>query len=402
MKTEPGEDTAPERSDPLPKPLQSLEGLHDPFDWYERKRSAAPVHYDPHRDVYDVFSYDLVRRSLQDNDRLVRKPLARDHGDTTSPFSYLDSAMVWSDGESHRQSKRELFEYFRPDRLAGLQATIREITDDQLDVALRGGPAFDFVEEFAVPVPLRVIMSMVGIPQADHRQVLGWLNTFREVMNSEFSAKESYNEARMAEPVAYFRDLLAEKRADPDDDLASRLVAETDLDPATIGANCFDFILAGQGTMSEFLSNALFLFDRNGLVDQYHEYDLEAVLEEVLRVRSPLQSRARETAQPVSIGDTSIPAGETVILWIGAANRDPAQYERPDAFLPERNPEHLAFGNGPHTCIGAPLARMQAPIVLQAFLSRVDGVDIDTDSLEPKRKASKLGFERMRVVTEPA
>lgn len=385
----------------LPEPLRSKQALHDPFEWYERMRSASPVRHDPQRDVYDVFTHEHVKESLQDDDRFVRKELSRSHTSPDDPFSYLDNAMIWSDGPAHKQGKSRLFEYFRPSMLEGFRASIEGISESQLRTALGGDPAFDFIRDFAVPVPLRVIMDVVGVPQDDHERMLEWLETFRRVMNSEYSAKESTDGERMGDAVEYFRGVIAERSRTPRDDLISRLAAETDLTDAEIGANCFDFILAGQGTMSEFLSNALFLFAENDLLEDIDAYDLPVVLEEVLRYRTPLQSRARVTAEPVTLGGTAIPEGETVILWLGSANRDPKRYDRPDAFVPERDPDHLAFGSGSHTCIGAPLARLQAPIVLRTFLDAFERIEIVEDGFEPKPKASKLGFERLRVSTTP-
>ncbi len=384
----------------LPEALRSEQALHDPFGWYDRMRRDSPVRYDRQRDVYDVFTHEHVKTALQDDERFHRKELSRSHMSPTDPFTYLDNAMIWSDGPAHKQGKSQLFEYFRPTLLEGFRDSIREVSESQLETALESGPAFDFIDEYAVPVPLRVIMDIVGVPQEDHRRMLAWLETFREVMNSEYSAAESTDGERMAAAVEYLQGVIAERKQDPKNDLVSRLITETDLTDAEVGSNCFDFILAGQGTMSEFLSNALYLFAEEGLLESIGDHELDVVLEEVLRYRTPLQSRARETAEAVTVGGTEIPAGETVILWIGSANRDPACYDRAGEFLPDRDPEHLAFGSGSHTCIGAPLARLQAPIVLRTFLEAVEEIDIVHDGIGPKPKASKLGFERLPVSVE--
>jgi len=400
MVIESGPDNPTELPESLPGPLQTKDALHDPSGWYAEQRRAAPVQYDNHRGVYDVFSYNHVKTALQDNDRLARKSLNQNHAGTQNPFSYIDTAMVWSDGTDHRRMKSQLFEYFRPDLLADLNDSIEEIACSQIKTALESGPEFDFVEEFAVPVPLRVVMELVRIPRRDQQRVLKWLQTFRGVMYSEYSAAGSTNPSEMAEAVEYFESLVARRRNEPTNDLISTLVAETDLSDAEIGSNCFDFVLAGQGTMSEFLSNALYLFVEHELLEDIEFDDLGVVLEEVLRYRSPLQSRARMTTQPVEIHETRIPSGETVILWIGAANRDPNRYDHPEQFRPDRDPDHLAFGSGAHACIGAPLARLQAPIVMRTFLEHVDSVDIQRDGMEPKTKASKLGFERLPIEVE--
>ncbi len=381
----------------IPEPLKSPGRLHDPFEWYDNKRATAPVQYDPKRDVYDVFSYDLVKNGLQNSNQLIRKNLSESHLNTPTAFSYIDTAMVWSDGPAHKAAKSQLFKYFRPSMLEGLTESIETIANQQLETATNNGPTFEFVEEFAVPVPLRVIMDVVGVPQEDHHQLLEWLETFREVMYSEYSAVGPADGAAMEDAVAYMRQLVADRSQEPKNDLISQLAAETELSYEEIGSNCFDFILAGQGTMSELLSNALYIFWNENLLGELDEYDLSVVLEEVLRYRSSLQSRARETVESVRLGETEIPSGETVILWIGAANRDPAQFDRPHEFIPDRNPDHLAFGNGPHACIGAPLARLEAPIILQTVIDQFDTITIDTETMTPKSKASKLGFEHLPV-----
>ncbi len=386
--------------DSLPEPLQSEEALHDPFDWYREQRRTAPVHYDPKREVYDVFSYEHVKAGLQSAEALQRKRLSGSHADGQTPFSYLDNGMVWSDGPDHKQTKGQLFKYFQPGLLADLDASIEALCKSQLETALEDGTQFDFVTDFADPVPLRVIMDVVGIPESDQQQMLDWLNTFRSVMNSEYSAEESRDEHKMEATVEYFRELVAERKANPQDDLISNLALESDLSDAKIGANCFDFILAGQGTMSELLSNALYLFEKHDITGE--EHDIDVVLEEVLRYRSPLQSRARITTESVTIADTEIPAGKTVILWIGAANRDPAQYDRPEEFVPDRKPDHLAFGSGPHNCIGAPLARLEAPVIMRTVLEYFEDINLIEEEAAPMSKASKVGFQKLPVETQLA
>lgn len=392
-----GSDNDKDIQDLLPEPLQSEEALHDPFDWYREQRETAPVQYDPKRTVYDVFSYEHVNTGLQEAEALQRKQLSGSHTDGQSPFSYLDRGMVWSDGPDHKQTKGQLFKYFQPGLLAELEESIEALCEAQLETALEDGTRFDFVTEFADPVPLRVIMDVVGIPGDEHQQMLDWLNTFRAVMNSEYSAAGSRDEHKMEEPVEYFQDLVAERTANPQDDLISELAHESELSDATIGANCFDFLLAGQGTMSELLSNALYLFEHHDITGESHE--LSVVLEEVLRYRSPLQSRARETTESVTLGGTEIPASETVILWIGAANRDPAQYETPEQFVPDRNPDHLAFGSGPHNCIGAPLARLEAPIIMRTVLEYFAEIELLEEEATPMSKASKVGFQTLPIET---
>lgn len=388
--------------DTLPEPLKSEAALNDPSDWYDEMRGNSPVHYDDRRGVYDVFSYEHVKRGLQDGERLARQGLSENPDDTKDPFTYVGKAMMWSNGSEHAQAKQQLFEYFQPSRMLKLRDSIEELAEAQLDVALQDGPEFDFVDDFATPVPLRVIMDFVGVPRADHQRVLDWLETLRNVAYSESSAVGTKDGSRLEEPAEYFRELVARRQSDPQDDIISHLLTETALSEMEIGSNCFDFIAAGQSTMSGLFANALYLFETEDLYGELDRYGLDVVLEEVLRYRAPLQGRARVTTDSVTLHGTTIPPGEKVILWIGAANRDPDVYDRPNTFIPDRDPDHLAFGNGPHTCIGAPLARVEAPVVLRAFLDRLDEFVLHIEESKPKTAASRLGFQRLPVSAKTA
>lgn len=383
-----------EIAESTPEPLQSVHKLHDPFDWYKEMRDKAPVRYDPHRDVYDVFTYKHVRKGLEDGEHLIRPNLSSSESDT--PLSYIDNAIVWTDGPDHNQSKGQLFPSFTPNQITDFRDNISTIVEKQIRLTVDNTSRFDFVTDFAAPVPLRVIMDFVGVPDHELDQILDWLLKFRDQRHSEFSQFGNGRPSHMSEAVTYFKRLIAKRRSDPGDDLISRLVTSTTLDEVAIGANCFNFILAGQGTLTNLLSDALYTFAKHNLIGELDQYDLNVVIEEVLRYRAPLQSRSRVTTQPLTLGGTDIPEGETVILWIGSANRDPARFTQPDSFLPERNPDHLSFGRGPHTCIGAPLARLEAPIVLQTFFDTFDQINIGAP-YQPTPNPSELGFERLPV-----
>lgn len=387
-----------ERSESTAHPSQSVGDLHDPFEWYADMRTDGPVRYDPDRDVYDVFSYRHVKEALADGERLTRPDLST--AESNTPLSYIDEAIVWTDGPRHTQSKGQLFPSFTPARVAEFREEITAIVEDQLRLAVADGPRFDFVAEFASPVPLRVIMGFVGVPEHEQDRVLDWLLKFRDQRHSEFGRFGSGRPSQMSEAVEYFEDLVARRKRDPRDDLVSRLVTDTELDDRTVGANCFNFILAGQGTLTNLLSNAVYLFDEHDLIGAIDQYDLDVVLEEVLRYRSPLQSRARVATRPLKLGGTDIPEGETVILWIGSANRDPEAFADPGSFVPERDPDHLSFGSGAHTCIGAPLARLEAQIALETLFESVDRIDVGA-SHRPTPNPSELGFERLPVEVDP-
>lgn len=380
-----------------PTPLKTKAGLHDPFSWYKKMRSQSPVHYDSRREVYDIFGFQQVKNGLQDN-ALVRKSLA-DDSNRTSPFSYIDNAIVWMDGPQHNRSKGEFFKYFRPGEINTFENTIRELTTNQLDQAVANGTEFDFVSELAEPLPLRVIMSMVGVPDEDMDKAIEWLMTFREVTYSEFSDFDSKQPERLSSVVKYFSDLVEKRRAEPQDDLISNLIEDDELDDIAIGSNAFNFILAGQGTLTSLLANSVYLLDKFDCYSSIDQSQIDVVLEEILRYRSPLQARTRKTKQQTEIGEMTVPQDETVVLWIGSANRDPDIFKNPDKFVIERDPDHIAFGSGSHTCIGAPLARLEASIILKTLFDYFEDITV-RDSYIPLAKPSDLGFEKLPVKTK--
>lgn len=380
----------------VPTGLQSRDGLLEPFEWYHANRHADPIQYDPDRGVWDVFRYTDVKEIFHSPETFRRPNLSpRSESAADDPLKYLGDAMVWSDGPGHDDSKRATLGHFSPVALEGIRPVIEQIAADELAAHFSSGEPFDFVTEYAIPVTLKIPMKLLGVPESDYNRVLEWIETFDEITVSEHSDRESTNPEAMAETVAYFEELMADRARNPQDDLISLLVNQTPLDRRFIGANAFDILFAGQGTMTDFLSNAIYLHGEHRIFDT--DLEMETVLEEVLRYRSPIQAQARRTVEPATVGGVDIPAGERVICWIGAANRDPTQYDEPDVFDPARDPDHLAFGHGSHSCIGFTLARLEAPIILETFFDAVGDLEVLADAVVPATTPQLLTYDRLPV-----
>ncbi len=383
----------------VPTGLQSKHGLLEPFGWYRKQRHRAPVQFDPDRGVWDVFGYDETKEIFHSPSTFKRPNLSPHAGsavDADDPLQYLGDAMVWSDGTGHDTTKQNMFSQFTPRTLESIEPTIRRIARAEIRDRFRSGELFDFANEYAVPVTLKVPMELLGVPESDYDRILEWIETFDEVTLSEYSDRESTNPEAMSEAVTYFERVMAERAENPQDDLISVLVNQTPLDRRFIGANCFDILFAGQGTVTDFLSNAIYLHDQHGILTDANR-EVETVLEEVLRYRSPIQCQARRTTEAVTIGGSTIPADQRVICWIGSANRDPAEYTNPDAFSPGRNPDHLAFGHGSHSCIGFSLARLEASVVLGEFFDALGEIELLEDGVVPATTPQLLTYEQLPV-----
>ncbi len=383
----------------VPDGLKSKDDQIAPFDWYRRNRQNCEVRYDQSRDVYDLFSYEAVKEAFHMPKQLVRPdPSITDKNtnvDSTDPFKYIGQSILWTDGNSHHKMKQEMFSHFTPSALSGFRSKIDEVVEEELSEEINGKRSFDFVAEFAIPVTLKIPMELLGLPKQDYMTVFEWIEAFMETSLSEYSSKDSEESTKLIEATEYLDDIIQDRTQNPKDDLISIFVHQTSMDPEQIGANCWEILLAGQGTMTDFISNALYLDQTKSIFSRPN--NMSNILEEVLRYRSPVQCQARTTTEQTHICGTTIPADSRVVLWIGSANRDAEKFENPDQFDPSRNTDHLAFGHGSHSCIGFKLARIQAPIIFTSLFNHFKTIKLHEERVLPIPSPAILSFERLPV-----
>lgn len=248
---------------------------------------------------------------------------------------------------------------------------------------------------------------MLGIPPEDRARFRRWSDAI-VTTGAGAGAAAGAAQGEMAE---YFGALLERRRREPRDDLISALLAARiegrRLDEVEVLGFCVLLLVAGNETTTNLLGNAVLCLDEHPAVAGHLRAApdlLPALIEETLRYRSPVQAMFRRATADTPLGDRTIPAGARVVAWIGAANRDPAQFPAPDRFDPARQPNrHLAFGQGVHFCLGAPLARLEARIALAALVARLP--DLRRDPAAPlERLASFIvyGVRRLPVTFSPS
>jgi cytochrome P450 len=320
------------------------------------------------------------------------------------------------DPPDHTRLRKLVSKAFAPRVIARLAPRIRELSHDLLDAAARGDGEegggrrlFEVVSQFAYPLPVRIISELLGVPPGDHSRFAGWSASLAHSVQPQFVAPDpaavaAAVQARL-EFGAYFRELIAARRARPADDLLTELIrAEDDgqrLSEQELIATCVLLLVAGHETTVGLISNAILALLRHPgqLALLRADPGLAApAAEETLRYDTPVQLTGRVARGDMRVGPVRAPDGAVLLLLLAATGRDPAAFPDPDRFDITRGPgNHLAFAAGPHFCLGAPLARLEAEIALQAFAARVTEPELDPEGLVYKPNLNLRGPARLPV-----
>lgn len=355
----------------------------DPHAFLAQLRQEGPVHrirLGSGGYAWLVTRYEEARQALNDQ-RLamgpelkfrVGRPLPADAYQATSKH------MLNADPPDHTRLRRLVSKAFTVRRMEDMRPHIQRIADQLIDSFDSSGEV-DLIEDYAFPLPLRVICDLIGVPAMDREAFRDWSN----VMIANYAQHTPESTEAIFLLASYVRELVARKRADPDDALLSALIEATDagdrLDEDELTSTVFLLLIAGHETTVNLIGNAMYLLlkhpDKAAWLRQ-NPGAVPAAIEEVLRYESPVMNTPfRVTTEPVRCGDVTIPAGELVLVSLLSANRDGVVFDSPnDIDLSRRESQHLAFGFGIHYCLGAPLARVEAQIAVLALLRRFPGV----------------------------
>ena len=378
--------------------LTSPEYARNPYPTYQRLREEAPVYWCAPWNCWILTRYDDITRTLQNHHDftcLGRLTAAMSlpepmQAQFQALIRHYSQGLINVDPPDHTRMRQLVHQAFTPRTIRRLSEHIEAIVEGLLDgVAERG--EMDVIWDSAYPLPVTVIAELMGLPASDHAVLKGWSRQIVEFMATPRPTPEVLGRSQDAllELQSYFRAIFRQRRQTSQDDLITGLVqAELEgqrLTEEEMISTCVTILIGGHETTTFLISSgvlALLTFP-----DQLHRLrqkpDLAAsAVEECLRYEGPFQRNRRLATRDVELGGQMVREGQFVMQMLGAANRAPAQFHDPDRFDIERTPNrHVAFGYGPHFCLGAPLARLEAPIALNTILRRFSDLELACSDL---------------------
>ncbi|UQA91757.1 cytochrome P450 family protein [Streptomyces halobius] len=401
-------------------PIDVTPLLDDPYAAYAALREAGPVHRITGTDgnpAWLVARYDDVRHALADPRLSLDKRHAAPGGFRGFALPpALDANLLNMDPPDHTRVRRLVVKAFTPGRVDALREPVRRLADELLDAMAERGRA-DLIADYAGPLPITVICDLLGIPQNDRRDFLVW----SDALITPDPGRPHLMKEAIGSMLEFYTRLIAAKRAEPGDDLLSDLIAVRDepgaadrpsgaqpggdrLTEDELTSLAFLILFAGYENTVHLIGNAtLTLIDHPEQLAalRRNPAELRPAVEEFLRYDGPAPLAIRRfPKEDVEIGGVRIPAGDSVLLSIASANRDPGRFSDPDTLDRGRDLSgHLALGHGIHHCLGAPLARMEAETALGALIGRFPGLrlDIPREELRHRRALRSRGLISLPV-----
>jgi cytochrome P450 len=394
--------------------------LADPYPTFASVREQGPAFYSDELDMWVVTRYAEASMVMSDTDLFSASnsqdpllPFCPEAGKVLAEgFGYVP-VMTNLDPPEHARIRRHNMTAFSARRVAALEPTIREIATGMLD-ALLTESRFDWNHGLAFPLPISVIFELVGFPNEDADQLKAWAGDRLTIM---FGRPDETEQLRVAQNMAalwqYCVDHVERRRVDRADDFTSALLDIHDEDPEAISVPEITSVIMGLGiagheTTTNLLNNAVRLLLQ-------HPEHWEAIcadpslipdaIEEALRFDSSVNAWRRLAKTDVDLGDgIVIPAGSRVLVLLGSGNRDATEFDDPDHFDIRRNSarRHLSFGKGVHHCLGAPLARLEARVVLEELTRRAPDLELIEQELQYAPIISFRGPKELWLARGPA
>jgi cytochrome P450 len=342
----------------------------DPYPVFRRLREEDPIHYSD-----TIRSWVLTRHA----DVVGTFMDPRLSSDRTKARKYrgggrITSGTFQTDPPQHTRVRNLVTKAFTPKVIDAMRRRVEVVVSELLD-RMSSREEADIIDDFAYPLPMTVISEILGAPSEDHVKFQRWGRELAPAIDHTFSQRAQTTVG--AEMGAYFVDLVPKRRADPQDDLVTALLEVTDgddrlSDPEVLETLVF-LLFAGHETTVNLIGNGLLTLLRHpDQLERVRNEDLaRTTVEELLRYESPAQIIARSALEDVELDGRVFREGDALVALLGAANRDPAAFTDPEDLDVARSPnQHVAFGHGPHFCLGAQLSRLEGRVAIPALVRR--------------------------------
>ena len=393
------------------------EYFQNPYPYYDELRTRAPIYWSAKLNMWLASNYPLTLEALRDHahfsnvgriaaelaglpeaDRAALAPLADE----------LGTGLIHSDPPDHTRMRRIVSQVFTPRVVENLRARTGGLVDELID-RLRERERCDFIAEFALPLPMLVISDLFGAPREDRDRIKQWSEAITDLGSRRAPLAELARDALRAtrELKVYFEGLLDERRRQPREDLITLLLNAEDagerLTRTELIGMAILILVAGHETTTSLLSNGLLLLLRHPAQMAALQADpalMPGAVEEMLRLEPSFLRTPRRIKEDLEFGGALLKKDQMISALNGAANRDPQIFPDANTFDLRRSPnKHLSFGHGPHHCLGAPLARLEAALAFPRLLGRLPDLTLDAEEVRWKDDFSTRRLVRLMVRT---
>ena len=388
----------------------SEEYKQNPYPTYDRVREISPV-FKLGEGIWLITKYSIIKSALRDDrsfGKTFKENVIKRYGEAyfEQPiFQTINRFMLGKNAPDHTHYRKLINPAFTIPVIEKLRPRIEKSIDDAISQFANAGEA-DLIKDFAHPLPLKVIFDLMNIPDKMRNEFLHEETiSVAKTIEMKPLSKEELEEANQAvfSFEAFFKDTLEERKKNPGDDLISLLLQPNEkgerLKDEEVLANIIFLFIAGHDTTVSLIGNGL-----NALLNNPEqlktlrdgEVSIQAIVEEILRYDTPVQSIIRNVMNDIELEGFSFKKGEMLFLSLGAANRDPEMYQHPNEFNPKRNhPAHLSFGGGQHFCIGAYLSRLETEVAITKLLERIPRLK-DQSNIKSEVWRSFLAFRGLQ------
>jgi cytochrome P450 len=386
----------------------------NPYAFYSRARQEEPIMFCPDLDAWIVTRYKDIQNILLQPEKFSSC------NTLTSPVTFYPRALeelikgfmpvpvvLNTDGADHTRFRVPLTKAFAPARMRALKPFIHQVANELVDAFIHNGRA-EIISQFAYPLALEVVFSLLGIPRQDIEQTRQWSQDWLTIMSTQVDEERQVECAQSTVAFQhYLAGLLTERRAHPQEDLMSTLLlfSEPGIEPLTEAELVImlqGLILAGHESTTNMIGTGLLaLLEEPSRWQTLCEHPdlIPLTVEEILRFDAPIQMFARMTTQEVTVDGVTLPEEATLLLIYGSGNRDEGMFTNASEFQMERTPNHhLAFGHGVHFCVGAALARLEGLVAFETLTSRLPDLQLVPGQLLTHIPTLLFrGYERLEV-----